>query len=148
MQQAEATANRASMNPRRSARFRRSAPMRTVVAYDVADDAQRERISRILLEIGDRVQKSVFECVLTAAQRDRLFARLERLLEFRLATLVRTAKHGFPHGFGPRRGKRGVERARARSGWRRTQGVSWNVLTRRVIRRIFDAARWRHRELT
>jgi CRISPR-associated protein Cas2 len=33
--------------------------------------------------MGDRVQKSVFECVLTAAQRDRLLARLEPFFDDR-----------------------------------------------------------------
>ena len=32
-----------------------------VVAYDVHHDGQRERVARVLLEFGRRVQRSVFE---------------------------------------------------------------------------------------
>lgn len=35
--------------------------MRYVIAYDLADDGRRERVSRILAGWGDRVQYSVFE---------------------------------------------------------------------------------------
>ena len=50
-----------------------------VVAYDVADDGEREKVAKILQGFGDRVQKSVFECRLTVAMRNRLAARLENL---------------------------------------------------------------------
>jgi len=50
-----------------------------VVAYDVADDAEREKVAKILQGFGDRVQKSVFECRLTVAMRNRLAARPENL---------------------------------------------------------------------
>lgn len=33
-----------------------------VVCYDIADDARRSDVSRILEELGPRVQYSVFEC--------------------------------------------------------------------------------------
>lgn len=57
--------------------------MRTVVAYDVSNDARRDRISNVLVRVGDRVQKSVFECTLTSAERQRLLARLVPLLDER-----------------------------------------------------------------
>lgn len=50
-----------------------------VVAYDVSDDAEREKVAKILQGFGSRVQKSVFECRLTAGMRNRLATRLEKL---------------------------------------------------------------------
>lgn len=38
--------------------------MRLVVAYDVSDDGRRARLAAKLAMWGDRVQKSVFECLL------------------------------------------------------------------------------------
>jgi CRISPR-associated protein Cas2 len=51
-----------------------------VVAYDVTDDDRRERIARALLDFGTRVQKSVFECSLTARDLRRMRARVNALL--------------------------------------------------------------------
>jgi CRISPR-associated protein Cas2 len=42
---------------------------RVVVAYDVTDDHRRERVATALQDFGVRVQKSVFECSITAAER-------------------------------------------------------------------------------
>ena len=50
-----------------------------IVAYDLRDDGEREKVARILQGFGSRVQKSVFECRLTVAMRNRLAARLEEL---------------------------------------------------------------------
>lgn len=36
----------------------------TVIAYDVADDRRRTRLATVLEDYGDRVQYSVFECLL------------------------------------------------------------------------------------
>jgi CRISPR-associated protein Cas2 len=36
--------------------------MKWVIAYDIEDDGVRDRIARILLRHGKRVQESVFEC--------------------------------------------------------------------------------------
>ncbi len=40
--------------------------MHYVIAYDVQDDRQRDRLAHLLLDYGERVQKSVFEADLTA----------------------------------------------------------------------------------
>ena len=37
-----------------------------IIAYDVTDDAHRTRLSKLLLDYGERVQKSVFEADLEA----------------------------------------------------------------------------------
>lgn len=35
-----------------------------IVSYDIPDDKRRTKLSKTLLDFGDRVQYSVFECVL------------------------------------------------------------------------------------
>jgi CRISPR-associated protein Cas2 len=39
-----------------------------VIAYDVEDDGKRTKLARLLEGYGDRVQKSVFEAELSAAE--------------------------------------------------------------------------------
>ena len=41
--------------------------MMYVVAYDIADDAGRARVAKVLERRGHRVQESVFECPVDAA---------------------------------------------------------------------------------
>lgn len=53
----------------------------TVIAYDIADDKRRKRVSDILSRYGDRVQLSVFECRLTKKKYLRLKRKLERLIK-------------------------------------------------------------------
>ncbi|MGG6269693.1 CRISPR-associated endonuclease Cas2 [Leptolyngbya sp. AN03gr2] len=48
-----------------------------LVCYDVIHDRRRDRVSRLLEGYGLRVQKSVFECVLTPDQYDLLKKRLK-----------------------------------------------------------------------
>lgn len=38
--------------------------MKYVIAYDIADDAKRARVSALLAAHGMRIQRSVFECLL------------------------------------------------------------------------------------
>lgn len=47
-----------------------------LVAYDIEDDSERRRVSRVVAGFGLRVQKSVFECRLTRAG----LGKLERKL--------------------------------------------------------------------
>lgn len=49
-------------------------------AYDVASDRRRLRVMKLLAGAGVRVNYSVFECVLTAAEARRLADRAARLL--------------------------------------------------------------------
>lgn len=35
-----------------------------VVAYDISDDKRRERVARVLLHYGERMQRSVYQVVL------------------------------------------------------------------------------------
>lgn len=50
-----------------------------VVAYDISSQQERNRISDILTGYGFRVQKSVFECSLSAGGKTRMLAELEQL---------------------------------------------------------------------
>lgn len=43
-----------------------------VVAYDVSDDRRRSRVVKLLESVGVRVNYSVFECMLTDAQYEKL----------------------------------------------------------------------------
>lgn len=43
-----------------------------VVAYDVSDDRRRSRVVKILEKVGVRINYSVFECMLTDAQLEKL----------------------------------------------------------------------------
>lgn len=43
-----------------------------VVAYDVSDDRRRSRVVKLLEKVGVRINYSVFECLLTDAQYEKL----------------------------------------------------------------------------
>lgn len=47
-----------------------------VVSYDIPDDRKRDRIAKVLLDFGTRVQYSVFECIMDDEAVERLTARL------------------------------------------------------------------------
>ncbi|NLF02814.1 MAG: CRISPR-associated endonuclease Cas2 [Anaerolineales bacterium] len=53
---------------------------RYVIAYDVPNDRRRYRIARLLEGHGERVQYSVFECHLDAAQFRKLWQELQKLM--------------------------------------------------------------------
>jgi len=50
--------------------------MLILVSYDVPDDRRRTKLAAVLKDFGERVQYSVFECLLEEAALDRLRARL------------------------------------------------------------------------
>jgi CRISPR-associated protein Cas2 len=52
-----------------------------LVCYDVSGDRARSRLAKRLAVFGLRVQFSVFECVLTVAERDRLVAFVEKTID-------------------------------------------------------------------
>ncbi len=52
--------------------------MKYVIAYDIESDTVRGRMADVLLALGERVQKSVFECVLAPEELDALVQRLQR----------------------------------------------------------------------
>lgn len=55
--------------------------MLILVSYDIPDDRRRTRLAHVLKDFGERVQYSVFECLLKEEQLDRLRARLAALIE-------------------------------------------------------------------
>ncbi|HDS30475.1 MAG TPA: CRISPR-associated endonuclease Cas2 [Firmicutes bacterium] len=55
--------------------------MRYVVSYDITDDKRRRQVARVCEDFGDRVQYSVFECLLDQAQLGDLIAKLSAELD-------------------------------------------------------------------
>lgn len=55
--------------------------MLVVVCYDVVDNGRRTRLFKTLEGYGRAVQRSVFECDLTAQEYRRLRRRVERLVQ-------------------------------------------------------------------
>ena len=51
-----------------------------LVAYDIPDDRRRLRLAKTLKDFGDRVQYSVFECLLDRVLMEKLRARLVELI--------------------------------------------------------------------
>lgn len=51
-----------------------------LLAYDIADDKRRAKIAKLMESLGARVQGSVFEAYLNAAEMDRLVRRAAKIL--------------------------------------------------------------------
>jgi CRISPR-associated endonuclease Cas2 len=49
------------------------------VVYDISDDRERYRVERCLARYGQRLQKSVFRCILNNARRKRMLLELDQL---------------------------------------------------------------------
>jgi len=52
-----------------------------VIAYDISDDSTRLQISKLLEGYGQRVQDSVFECLLDEKQLKHIIQNMKELLE-------------------------------------------------------------------
>lgn len=52
-----------------------------VVSYDIPDDQRRAKIANILEDFGDRVQYSVFECMLDQPLLEKMIGRLEKMVK-------------------------------------------------------------------
>lgn len=50
-----------------------------LVAYDLSIDKERRKVEKLMTSLGQRVQKSVFECQLDKARETRLLVALRRL---------------------------------------------------------------------
>ena len=57
--------------------------MKILISYDISDNKRRRNVAKILEGHGYRVQYSVFECELTAAQIKKLQARLRKWVNLR-----------------------------------------------------------------
>ncbi len=64
-----------------------------IVSYDISNQRERSRVSRLLTGYGFRVQKSVFECLLSPRAKARLIDELDRLeLETGFIYIYRVSK--------------------------------------------------------
>jgi len=61
-----------------SARSRSRAPIFVVIAYDIKDDRRRARLHKKLKGFGTPVQFSVFECILTPKNLEKLKKLVKR----------------------------------------------------------------------
>ncbi len=55
--------------------------MLILVSYDIPDDRRRTKVAHALKDFGQRVQYSVFECLLAEDQMAHLSARIEKLTD-------------------------------------------------------------------
>lgn len=61
-----------------------------LISYDIEDDRERNRVSKLLTGYGFRVQKSVFECRLSKSGKGKLISKLQALeLETGFALIYR-----------------------------------------------------------
>ena len=58
--------------------------MFVVISYDVTSDRRRSRLAKVLEGSGERVQYSVFECVLTPKQLKSVCQRIKATIDQRL----------------------------------------------------------------
>lgn len=59
-----------------------------VISYDIANPQRRYRVEKTLRAEAIRVQKSVFECVLTSYRQERLFQQLSALIDLKTDSLL------------------------------------------------------------
>ncbi len=52
-----------------------------VIVYDIPANRRRNKVARLLEQIGERVQRSVFEAWLTKDERQRLLQRLANVMD-------------------------------------------------------------------
>ncbi len=53
-----------------------------LISYDIVVDKRRSRVAQVLENHGNRVQKSVFECVITEKQFLQLREKVEKIMDF------------------------------------------------------------------
>ncbi len=54
--------------------------MRYLVTYDIPDDKRRTKLAKMLEDFGDRVQYSVFECILDKEHLHRMIAGINNII--------------------------------------------------------------------
>lgn len=52
-----------------------------LVSYDIPDDKRRTKLSKTIKDFGDRVQCSVFECILEKDLLDKMVARISEIID-------------------------------------------------------------------
>lgn len=58
-----------------------------VVSYDISDNKRRLKVAKKLLDFGQRVQYSVFECHLTSQQLEKMRQQLLKIIDTECDTL-------------------------------------------------------------
>lgn len=53
----------------------------TVIAYDISEDRRRARVAATLQQWGDRIQRSVFVCTVTAEQLGGIELRVHDIID-------------------------------------------------------------------
>jgi CRISPR-associated protein Cas2 len=56
--------------------------MNMIIAYDIADPRRLAKIARLMLDYGQRVQKSIFEVSVTLPVFQQIKARVEEIIEY------------------------------------------------------------------
>lgn len=51
-----------------------------IVSYDITDTRRRTKLAKTLEDFGDRVQYSVFECILDSNLLNKMVARIKRIV--------------------------------------------------------------------
>ena len=54
--------------------------MIAIIAYDISSSRRREKAARLLMDFGERIQYSVFECELTPARLESVRQRLAAVI--------------------------------------------------------------------
>ncbi|MGA1871277.1 MAG: CRISPR-associated endonuclease Cas2 [bacterium] len=52
-----------------------------LISYDIPDDKRRGKLAKVLKDYGDRVQYSVFECLLDHILLKRMVARIKKAIK-------------------------------------------------------------------
>lgn len=84
-----------------------------LVSYDVRDDGRRRRVARLLEGYGERLQESVFRCLLGAVELERLRWELTRVMADEDDLLVIPVCDRCADGVGGLHAKEGWERETA-----------------------------------
>ena len=51
-----------------------------IVSYDIPDDRKRNRVAKVMLDFGTRVQYSVFECNMDNSNLEKMTKRLKKVV--------------------------------------------------------------------
>lgn len=52
-----------------------------VVVYDISDDSRRTKVMKLLAKVGNRINASVFECMVTDAVLERLKQDISKMID-------------------------------------------------------------------
>lgn len=51
-----------------------------LVSYDISDDRRRVKLAKAMKDFGDRVQYSVFECILSKDLLEKMISRIDKII--------------------------------------------------------------------